>query len=689
MNRFASAWPIARAAADAFRPPKRVGVAEAVSQSLRIVQPGGYTGFWSPAETPYMVEPMNLLASRLYDAVVFVGPARSGKTLALLDGWFTYAVTCDMGDMLVVQMTQDKARDYSKTRIDRAIRNSPDLKELMSLRGHDDNTHDKFFRHGMWLKIGWPSASQLASSDYRYVAITDYDRMPDSVDGEGSAFQLGRKRTTTFLSRGMCMVESSPGRDVIDPDWTQPDDAPHMAPPTKGILDLYNQGDRRRLYWQCPHDKCRQWFMPTMENFNLDVQRVFCPHCSALLEPSHKQCCNQGSRWVPEGCTLTVDGELMGKARPSRIASFWMEGPAAAYQLWDSLAQKLIKAEETFQNTGAQESLRSVVNTDWGRPYTNRVSSKKRATGGLMDRAEALERRMVPMGVRFLIATVDVQGGKHRRFVVQIHGFGEGREGWVIDRFNITEDRCGGTEDAPRQINPATNPEDWDLLTSDVLLRTYRLADGSERRMSVMAMGLDTGGEGKGEESVTSQAYDYFRRLSRQGLSDRVFLLKGASHRSDHRVRKTWPDNTGRKGRKSRAKGDVPLFLLSTDTLKDAVAGMMDRDTYGAGYMHLPAWLPRWWYEELTYEVKDPSTGKWSKPGSAANEAFDLWCYALAVYIIVGAEKINWSSPPPWAAGWDQNILVSQADSPEVTPKALAVAAKPQRRRRRVVKPRS
>ena len=105
MTSFGSAWPIARAASEALRPPRRVTVSQGAAQNLKIVQPGGYTGYWSASETPYMVEPMDLLASRVHESVIFVGPARSGKTMGLLDAWITYAVACDPGDMLVVQMT--------------------------------------------------------------------------------------------------------------------------------------------------------------------------------------------------------------------------------------------------------------------------------------------------------------------------------------------------------------------------------------------------------------------------------------------------------------------------------------------------------------------------------------------------------------------------------------------------------
>jgi phage terminase large subunit GpA-like protein len=660
-------------------------VSKSASQSLKIVQPGGYTGFWSATETPYIVEPMDLLASRNHEAVVFAGPARSGKTMGLVDGFMTHTVVCDPGDFLIVQMTQDKARDFSKTRVDRAIRHSPALKELMSY-AHNDNTHDKLFRHGMWLKIGWPTASQLASSDYRYVVLTDYDRMPDNIEGEGSPFQLALKRTTTFLSRGMCMAESSPGREVLDPDWERDPKTPHAAPPTKGILDLYNQGDRRRLYWKCPQEACGEWFQPILENFSIEMAAVFCPHCGTTLDQSDKTPLNLNARWIPEGLHLDANDEYSGEARKSKIASFWMEGPAAAYQNWESLATRLKRAEEVFQTSQNQEALISAFNIDWGRPYINRVSTNRRSSSALMNRAETTPRRVVPKGVRFLIATVDVQGGQDRRFVVQVHGFGKDKETWLIDRFNIAEDNG-------RQIEPASRPEDWDLITKDVLHRSYKLAYDENRRMQILCVGVDTGGEAKEETSVSSQAYDWYRRLSRDGLSKRAVLLKGGSTNVQSRVRKSYPDNTGRKNRTQTARGDVPIYILATDMLKDTVAAMLDREEPGAGYLHVPSWVQRWWYEELTYEQKDSVSGKWKKPGKKPNEAFDLMAYSLAVHIIVGAEKINWENPPVYAKDpeLDDNALVCTQDeherAKELREQGASSKAAP-RRRKRVVQSR-
>jgi len=93
---------------EALRPPDRVRVSEGVARTLVIAQPGAPTSGWNADDTPYMVEPMDSLASRAHEAVVFVGPARTGKTMGLLLGWLAHNVVHDPGDMLFVQMTDHK-----------------------------------------------------------------------------------------------------------------------------------------------------------------------------------------------------------------------------------------------------------------------------------------------------------------------------------------------------------------------------------------------------------------------------------------------------------------------------------------------------------------------------------------------------------------------------------------------------
>jgi phage terminase large subunit GpA-like protein len=136
-------------------------------------------------------------------------------------------------------------------------------------------------------------------------------------------------------------------------------------------------------------------------------------------------------------------------------------------------------------------------------------------------------------------------------------------------------------------------------------------------------------------------------------------LVKGASTINAPRIRVTEPDSSKRKDRHASSQGDLPLYILNTNQLKDAVAAALEREEPGPGYCHFPEWLGDWFFSELTYEQRDPR-GKWQKPGKGANEAFDLKCYALAAAIQHGYEKINWDAPPPWARDWDSNSEIQQ-----------------------------
>lgn len=640
--------------------PRRMPVADAVARYMRVPVEAGNSVPWDPMVAPYIVEPMNCLASREYDAVIFVGPARTGKTIGLIDGWVVYNVVCDPSDMLVIQMTQDKAQEHSKKRLARTFRCSPEVTKCLSPRRNDNNVYDRVFLNGSYLKLGWPSINVMSSSDFKCVALTDYDRFPEDIDGEGDGFSLASKRTTTFMSAGMTLVESSPGREITDLKWKRT--SIHEAPPTTGILSLYNRGDRRRWYWPCPH--CGEYFQPAMSSMNgyrdnpdpvvaSESAFLLCPHCEGHILPAQKRELNNLGIWLIEGQRIDRHGVISGEARRSRIASFWMEGPAAAYQTWAQLVYKLLTAEQEYERTGSEETLKAVINTDWGLPYAPRSSTEQRKGESLKARAEEVAKRTVPPGVRFLVATVDVQGGKYRRFVVQVIGYGAHGERWVIDRFNIKQSMRAGPNGESLPIDPAGYLEDWDLLRTDVLDRTWPLAADPTSHLPVLAMAVDSGGE----DGVTGNAYDFWRQCRRDGVHKKVYLFKGASQSNGKIISKTLPDNTDRPNRRAEARGDVPLYLLQTNALKDRINNALSRETVGANYIHFPEWLGEWFYDELTYEERSPD-GKWTKPGKGANEAFDLMVYAHALVMLRGYERINWEKPPPWARSLDESTPV-------------------------------
>lgn len=634
----ASAAAILKAVSELLRPPRRMPVAEAAGRYLRIARPGGVAKEWDASLTPYMVEPMNALADRRAEAVVFVGPARTGKTFALVIGGLTYSVICDPGDTLVVHMTEHNARDFSKDDIARAHRNSPELQARLSPYASDDNVFDKAYRNGMRLLIGWPSVRQLSSRTLRNVLITDYDRISDNIDGEGSAFELARKRVQTFLSASMVLVESSPGRVITDPKWRMID--PHEGPPCTGIFGLYNQGTRKRWYWPCP--ECGEYFtaQPTVDALAMVDGEVGlpCPHCGAVIQKTAKRNMNLAGRWLAAGQTIDRDGVISGNPPPSSIQSYWLTGPAAAYQSWTSLWRKYHAALDAMERTGAEDALQAVVTGDFGMAYRPRNLSVTRESTALSCRAEEWEKRTVPDGVMYLIATVDVQGN---RFVVQVIGYGRQKERWLIDRYNLkwSPSRVD-TLNAKEPIDPARYIEDWAALNT-VITHPYPFSSDPNRALLPVCVGIDSGGKA----GATEKAYDYWRQCRKDGNGKKVRLVKGDPRQSIPRIVVTYPDNTKRSTRKANAKGEIPVHLINATIMKDALAADLSRDEAGPGYIHFPRWIGDWFFDELTNEVR---TAKgWDKTGR--NEAIDLFVYADALNVLLKGEAINWESPPAWA----------------------------------------
>ncbi|EHP7678695.1 phage terminase large subunit family protein, partial [Escherichia coli] len=205
------------------------------------------------------------------------------------------------------------------------------------------------------------------------------------------------------------------------------------------------------------------------------------------------------------------------------------------------------------------------------------------------------------------------------------------------------------------------------------------LASDPSQQMRLMAMAVDSGGE----DGVTDNAYKFWRRCRRDGLGKRIYLFKGDSIRRAKLISRTFPDNTGRTGRRAQAAGDVPLWLLQTDALKDRVNNALWRDSLGPGYVHFPDWLGSWFYDELTYEERS-SDGKWSKPGRGANEAFDLIVYAEALVILHGYEKIRWPDAPEWASRETWLECVPDSTEPSPSPEPVPTPVKKQKRKKTV-----
>ena len=644
-------------------PPERLTVSQAAAKYRRLNNPGSYSGPWDNTLAPYMVEPMDELTNSNLEAEVFVGPAQSGKTDALLLNWLTFSAKCDPMDMIMYSPSMSAARDFSVRRVDRLHRHSRDIGALVKDGKNSDNKFDKHYSNGMMLSLSWPSSTEVAGKPIPRVAITDYDRIADDIDGEGSMFDLASKRTTTFGSFAMTLAESSPSRPLADNRWIA--STPHEAPPTTGILALYNRGDRRRWYWPCP--KCNRYFEGEFSMLKWEdrgdvltsAESVYmeCPKCGHHIQQDDRHEMQQWGMWVKDGEAVDGNGRRYGHGYRSPIASFWLKGVAASFTTWKKLVATYIAADKEYAQTNNEEPLRKFYNTDLAEIYIPKSLENERIPEHLKARAERFYDpdspvKYVPEGVRFLVATVDVQ---KNMFVVQVHGVMPGKpfDVVLVDRFDIKKSKRIDEDGDALWVKPGTYLEDWDLIREQVIEASYPLVDGSGRRMLIKLTGCDSGGKA----GVTTNAYDFYRQLRLSNGHSRFQLIKGDGMPGQPRARITYPD-AQQKDKLAAARGDVPVLLLNSNVLKDALAHRLDCIEPGKGMFRFPDWLEDWWYKEMCAEVRTDKG--WVKPAHARNEATDLsyYCLGLCVSKLLMVEQIDWSNSPGWASEWDRNDLV-------------------------------
>jgi len=602
------------------------------------------------------------------------------NTQALILNFAAYNATVDPMDMIIYCPTNSAARDFSTRRIDRMHRHSPEVGAKMIQKKDADNKFDKHYTSGAILTLSWPSVTEFAGRPIGRALLTDYDRMDDDIEGDGSPFDLASKRTTTFQSFAMTLAESSPSRPITNPKWIRK--TKHEAPPTGGILALYNRGDKRRWYWPCPD--CGGYFEGNFRMLEWDDHanamdaaesvRMVCPHCSHKIVPDDRHDMQQWGRWVKDGQYFTPESgyaKLAGAGARSHIASFWLNGVAAAFISWGELVVNFLAAEKEYQDTASEEALKKFYNNDLGEPYMHKSMETEILPEHLKARAENMldedGNKVVPPNTRMLIATVDVQ---KNMWVVQVHAILPGRpfDIVVLDRFDIRKSNRLDEDGERKWCRPGTYLEDWDLLIEKVLLKTYPLSDGSGRRMSIKMTACDSGGKA----GVTTNAYDFYRKLKREGYAGRFTLVKGTGRPDAPTTRIDFPDSS-RKDRNAGARGDVPVLFLQSNTIKDTLSNRLNTITPGTGLIRFPNWLKDWFYAEMCVEMRGDKG--WENPNKLRNEAWDLlyYCLGVAQSELIRLLKVDWEAPPLWASEWDTNPFVLAGEDKEAfAPKARA-----------------
>ncbi|HGG04735.1 MAG TPA: terminase [Aliiroseovarius sp.] len=670
-------------------PPSRMTVTSAAEQYLRVPVQGAWQRF-DREVTPYMVEPSDATQSRLFKAVGFVGPSQSGKTM-MLQAVTMHAVTCDQDTVMIFHMSRSDRDKWVEEKLNPLIENSP---EILTRLGHarEDSTFSRKRFKGMRVLVEYPTPTALSGGSYKMVLLTDVDHMPLTVGGkdnpEGSPYAMARNRTKTYLSRGCVLAESSPAWPVLDPSWKASQDTPHMLPPVAGgIVHIYNQGTRARLYWECPD--CQGEYEPRIDRLHYDAAldpaqagasaEMQCPHCGGLLSHRHKMEMNRKifkgkGGWRHEG----EDGKLvaMGDAgmRPTDIASYALNGAAATFSNWPDIVSHLEAARQKAAQLGDETDLATVYYTEIGVPFRSTKSEQESDVDlqFLKDHAHTTPKGVAPDWTRFITISFDVQG---TYFAMQAMAWGDDGQSQVIDRIDMTQPPATSpnaekdAEGHSRTLAPEKYLEDWDLLPP-FADRVWPV-EGQTYGLRAVALVVDF----QGKPGVSDNAEAFWRQRNRDGHGKRWFVSRG--HGGWKQSSRFWHASPERRSGGGKAR-NIKLLNIATDRVKDTIAAALSKVEGGKGALFTPQWMEDAALEEFIAEERT-SKGWAKKKGMVRNEGFDLSVMARALAELLGVLRIDQDAPPAWALTGPDNSFAVALDGGEAPGLAAPKTPRPPR----------
>lgn len=577
---------------------------------------------------PWQLEVMSALTDPETSEVGIMKPAQCGAT-TIGANWVGWVIDNDPSNMLICQPDRGMAEKFVKGRLDPLVATKVVAEKLQPV-SNANNQWIKLFR-GMMLTTVWPVPAQFTQVDVRYGWLDDYDQYDDNIGevagegGQGSAIALLDGRFISYEGREKKYVSSSPAKD----------DA-------RGIEAFVSDGTDERLEPECPH--CGERFeIDFLRDLRFDATgtpdlaektaHVVCPTSGCILEPSDR-------RKLHDSCLrLPNHGFVQRNAAVSRRRRGFRVDGLMALPTWPTLARKLRAAQIDWHDRQDESGLRTVTNTQGGKNYRSVHSGQKRVGSEILKarREKGFFLGTVPAGVKVWSIQVDVQAN---RLEYMAFGWGDGLEGWIIDRGSIDVLEDGLTSPAP-----FSHPEHARILLP-LFERRYPLADGSGMSPPPLTVQLDIGGGGIKGEGATEFAKTFWELARTAGVHrNRITLTKGGSSHNDEKDMMPRAKFAEQKRRGGAKRTSAELWLPNVHRIKGVIDARLRRADHGPGYIHLPGGkiggrdLKRGEIEgdkgrlldthvdEITAE--ELKKGKWEKI-RPRNETWDLLVYAYA-----------------------------------------------------------
>ncbi|PAQ15059.1 terminase [Bacillaceae bacterium SAOS 7] len=421
-------------AKDILAPPPDLTVSEWADAYRKLSsESSAEPGQWNTDRAPYQREILDSINDPNYEDIVIMASAQVGKSEILLNT-VGYFIDFDPSPILIIQPTEQKAKDFSKERLAPMLRDSPTLRKKVAdvkTRDGGNTTLQKSFPGGYVALGGANAPAGLASRPIRVLLADEIDRFPVSAGSEGDPLDLAEKRTNNFYNRKKIKVST---------------------PTNKGASRIEKEFDlSTKEYYHLPCPSCGEYQPLRWEQIDFETESHRCRECG-FLHNEYEWKASKG-KWIAEQPDASIRG-------------FHLNELLSPWRKWKEIIEAFKKAKKN-----GPEALKVWTNTSLGETWEEE--------GEQLDESELFGRcekyvADIPDEVKILTAAVDTQDD---RFEIEVVGWGSGKESWGIEYHQIYGD--------------LNQPEIWNQL-DEYLSRTWMKADG--KKFGIACTCMDSGG---------------------------------------------------------------------------------------------------------------------------------------------------------------------------------------------------
>lgn len=554
-------------------------------------------GKWKTSRTPFLREIMdNLSVSSPVTEITFMKGTQVGGTECGYN-FLGYIIDHVPGPTMMVMPRLDDAKKNSKVRIQPFIESCPRLKDKIKDQKARDSGNTvllKEFPNGLLNLAGANSAAGLRSLPVRFLILDEEDAYPGDVEGEGNPIDLAKKRTDTFSGKKKIF---------------------HISTPTiedrSKIEANYLRTDQRKYFVPCPECGHYQWFQ--WQQLKWEKGKPETVH----YECENEECGFEIKNWMKTKMLAKGEWRATSESVDDRVIGYHLSGlySPVGFFSWGDAVKQWEDAHKPVKNI---EKLKTFVNTVLGETWKDKGDAPEWKK--LYLRREQYPMNVVPNEVCFLTAGVDIQAD---RIECEIVGWGRHKRSWSVDYRVFLGD-----------TSSLDNPV-W-LELQSMISEVWETENGSDMTLKMTAV----------DSSWNTQiVYSWVRKFP----INKVVAVKGSEFQTSV-VSAPKSVDIKLKGKTSKVKGGLKLFLVGVSIIKQELYGWLkqeagiDTEPDPYGYCHFPEYDEEH-FKRLTSEtlevtwVKGKKKYEWVAHGR--NEQLDCRVYARAAASLVGMDRFK------------------------------------------------